>query len=200
MSMLDMPVSEWDENIVLVDADWLDNFVFDVTVNFERMLERAIPKAALDKWVDYLSLDGGLRPGENKTQVLFLHSAQKNGFANCIPSSFQQDLDGKAFHDNLGEFSFYSFPVEEDMVSLGSLFVQSMEVLLSSEKVKRLMLVPDMDKYGVKVQERLRGADLRKTDVTLFSAEPLSGLRCPQEILTYSMLATLGVEGSELKF
>ena len=29
--------THWEENIILADATWMDDFVFDVTVNFERM-------------------------------------------------------------------------------------------------------------------------------------------------------------------
>ena len=199
MDAVDIRVSDWEENVILVDADWLDKFVFDVTVNFERMLERPIPKASLDRWADYLSLDGGVRPGVNKTQVIFLHSSQKRAFGNCVPSSFADDLNGKAFQDNLGEFSFYSVPVEEELVGKGTLFAQSMEALLTSDRVRRLMLVPDVDSYGTQLQEVLRNADCRRQEITLFSVQPLSGFRCPQEILTYSIMATLGIEGSELE-
>ena len=33
----------WAPNVILVDADFLDNVAFDFTVNFERMLERRLP-------------------------------------------------------------------------------------------------------------------------------------------------------------
>ena len=41
--------THWEENIILADATWMDDFVFDVTVNFERMLERPLPKASIDR-------------------------------------------------------------------------------------------------------------------------------------------------------
>ncbi len=195
-----MQITSWEENVILVDIDWLDRFVFDITVNFERMLERAIPKAALDRWVDYLSLDGGLRPGNNKIQVILLYDSGNTSLKNCIPQSIPEDLDGKAFNDNLGEFLFSAIPVEKKLVSKGDLFVQSMEALFSAPNVKRIMLVPDWENYGNIVRDSINQTDLRKKDITLFAPEPLPGIRCIQEILTYSILATLGIKSDELKF
>lgn len=200
MNDINIPIPEWEENVILVDADWLDRLVFDVTVNFERMLERAIPKADLARWVDYLSLDGGLRPGDNKTQVLLIHSSSKKNLSNCLPSSFSDELNGKAFNDNLGEFLFSSFPVEEQMVSKGDLFIQSMEALLGAEQIKRLLIVPDMDAYGLDLRDSLRKIEAHGKEVTLFSLEPVAGFRCQQEMLTYSVLATLGISSDELHF
>ena len=53
---------KWKENVILVDADYVDKVLFNLTVNFERMLERHIPKAELALWADCVALDGGLRP------------------------------------------------------------------------------------------------------------------------------------------
>ena len=50
----------WAPNVVLVDADYLDALAFDFTVNFERMLERRIPKADLCHWIDCVSLEDAL--------------------------------------------------------------------------------------------------------------------------------------------
>lgn len=194
-----MPVSTWEENVMLVDADWLDKFVFEVTVNFERMLERAMPKVALDRWVDYLSLDGGVRPGNNKIQVILLYNSENETLKNCTSQSLTEELDGKAFRDNLGEFVFSTVPVESALVTKAELFVQSMIALYSEDSIKRLMLVPNMEEYGSIVRDNLKEIDCRKKEITVFATNPQQGLRCPQEILTYSIMAALGISGDELK-
>ena len=194
-----MPVSTWEENVMLVDADWLDKFVFEVTVNFERMLERAMPKVALDRWVDYLSLDGGVRPGNNKIQVILLYNSENETLKNCTPQSLSEELNGKAFRDNLGEFVFSTVPVESALVTKAELFVQSMIALYSEDSIKRLMLVPNMEEYGSIVRDNLKEIDCRKKEITVFATNPQQGLRCPQEILTYSIMAALGISGDELK-
>ena len=36
---------QWSENIIIADADYIDRVAFHLTVNFERMIGRRIPKA-----------------------------------------------------------------------------------------------------------------------------------------------------------
>ena len=103
----------WCENVLLVDADYLDRTAFDLIVNFERMINRPLPPADLCRWVDCVALDGGMQPGEQSTQVVFLHAKDKTALEHFRPSLFGTELDGVAFRDNLGEFVFQSFPVEE---------------------------------------------------------------------------------------
>lgn len=66
-----MEQTKWAPNVVLVDADYLDNVAFDLTVNFERMIGRRIEQADLCHWIDCIALDSGLRPGDNEVQVHF---------------------------------------------------------------------------------------------------------------------------------
>lgn len=185
---------EWQENVLLIDADYVDRLVFNLSVQLERMLGRRIPKLDIARWIDYLVLDGGLRPGENKTQVLFIYSKEKALLKNAVPSSLPADLDGKSFHDNLGDFFCASFPVEEEIVSRERLYMQSVETLLAASKVSNLMLVPDMESYG----HLLKTALSKQRKALLFVNEPVAGFLCPQEILTYSLFAALGVKGEEL--
>ena len=44
--------AKWSENVIIADADFIDKVAFDLTVNFERMLMRRIPKADLARWID----------------------------------------------------------------------------------------------------------------------------------------------------
>ena len=98
--------AKWSENVILIDADYVDKVAFNLIVNFERMLNRPIPKAGMALWADCVSLDGGLREGDNQTQVVLIHSKGKQQMENFEPSNFATDLSGKAFKDHLGEFIF----------------------------------------------------------------------------------------------
>ena len=40
------------KNVILVDADYVDKVVFELTVNFERMIGRRIPQADMARWID----------------------------------------------------------------------------------------------------------------------------------------------------
>lgn len=51
--------AEWKENVILVDADYVDKVVFNLIVNFERMIGRRIPQADMAKWLECVALDGG---------------------------------------------------------------------------------------------------------------------------------------------
>ena len=72
-----MQETKWAPAVILVDADYLDAVALDLTVNFERMLNRRVATADLCHWLDCVALDGGLRPGNNEVQVHMLHSKDK---------------------------------------------------------------------------------------------------------------------------
>ena len=112
---LDMnnPIQEtrWSENVILVDADYVDKVAFNLIVNFERMLGRRIPQADIARWIDCVALDGGIREGEHETQVVLIHQKGKQGLENFAPSAYEE-LDGKAFKDHLGEFAINAYPIE----------------------------------------------------------------------------------------
>lgn len=192
-----MEQTHWSETVVLVDAEFLDSVVFDLIVNFERMINRRIPPADLCHWLDCIALDGGLHPGDNKVQAVFLYEKAKRCLENMKPSSFADELDGKAFQDNLGEFALLSFPVE-DLVSADDFFVQSFEALLEAKDVKRLLAVGNMSAYGERLKKLCAEAAGEK-DVTLFVMEPATGRGFSQEILGYSLMSALGIRSEELE-
>ena len=57
-----MNETKWKETVILVDADYVDKVAFDLTVNFERMIGRRIPQADMAQWLEYVALDGGIKP------------------------------------------------------------------------------------------------------------------------------------------
>ena len=57
------------ENIIIADAEYIDNVAFDLIVNYERMLGRKIPKADMAQWAINVGLDGGMKPGILLTPV-----------------------------------------------------------------------------------------------------------------------------------
>ena len=104
---------KWSENVILVDADYVDKVAFNLIVNFERMIGRRIPQADLAKWIDCVALDGGLREGEHETLVVLTHRKDKTKLENFVPADYAQELDGKAFKDHLGEFTIGAYPIED---------------------------------------------------------------------------------------
>ncbi len=188
----------WSKNVVLVDGDYVDNVAFNLTVNFERMIGRRIPKADTARWIDCIALDGGLRDGDNETQVVFVHDKKRASLDNFTPGNYASELDGKAFRDNLGEFLISSLPVEND-VNGGDLFAESLGVICNSADVKRIMVVPNAETSWDSVRNALRYVDDEAKRITVFAMQPMAGGNFRQEILGYSLMSALGIRAEEIK-
>ncbi len=192
-----MEQTKWSETVILTDAGYVDAVVFNLTVNFERMLNRPIPRADLAQWLVCVALDGGVEPGDNDIQAVLVHKKDKKALDNFIPSDFSSDLDGKAFNDGkLGEFRISSVQIE-NLVDADELFVQSLEALSAAKEIKRLIVIPDMEIYGARVREVLGRTEGK--DVTLLAMEPQAGRGFRQDILGYSLMSALGIRGEEFK-
>ena len=190
---------KWCENVILVDADYVDKVAFDLIVNFERILGRRIPQGDMARWLECVALDGGLRPQTSDTihqtsiQVVLLHKQAQ--MQNFQPGVFA-DLDGKAFTGPLGEFMVSCVQVEE-MVTMDDLFIDSMQVISNAAEVRRLIVVPNAEQLYNKVREGLRHADDEKR-ITVLAMQPMEGGNFRQEILGYSLMVALGIRGEEL--
>lgn len=187
----------WSENVIVVDADYVDSVAFNLIVNFERMIGRRIPPADMARWVECVALDGGLRQGDHETQVVLLHDKGKRAMENFTPADYSTQLEGKAFKGNLGEFVFGAYPVES-LVSKEEFLVDVVSLVCNQKEVKRVMIVPDVDKCYDMLRHALRHVDDDKR-VTLFAMQPLTGGNFRQEILGYSLMSALGIKADEIK-
>ena len=187
----------WSENVILVDANYVDKVAFNLIVNFERMLGRRIPQADITRWIDCVALDGGIREGEHETQVILLHSAKKSQLDNFNPGKFEE-LSGKAFKDHLGEFLINAYPVE-DIVGSEQHFCDMLQLVSSQKEVKRVIVIPDSEQEHIynKVRATLKQVDEEKR-ITLLAMQPMANWNFRQEILGYSLLAALGISSDEI--
>ncbi len=189
---------KWSENVILVDADYVDRVAFNLIVNFERMLGRRIPQADFAKWVDCVSLDGGLKPAvEQETLVVLVHAKEKAAMENFQPGRYDE-LNGKAFKDQLGEFEIGAYAIEP-MAGGEDYFMDALKLIVEQKAVKRLMVIPNAEDASIynKVREALKRADDEKR-ITVFAMEPMPGGNFRQEILGYSLMAALGISSAEL--
>lgn len=190
------------ENIIVADADYVDYVAFQLTVQFERMIGRRIPKADLARWAVNIALDGGLRADgkQHETQVVLVHDRHSQRMDNFTPSAYDTDLDAQAFRDDsLGEFLVNSIPVG-DMVGKEDYMADTIAMALDHEEVKRVMIIPNGEQ-GTAYQDiaaTLRDAPDDKR-VTMFAMQPMPGGNFRQEILGYSLLSALGIRGEEVK-
>ncbi len=186
---------KWKRTVILADADYADSVAFDLTVNFERMLGRRIPPADLARWLVCVALDGGVTGPDEEVQVVLMHAKGRTGLDNFVPSAYA-DIDGKAFREEgLGEFLMSALP-DEAPAEDEALYVQALDVLVNAEEVKRLILVPDLLRYGEAVRKSLH--EVKDCDVTLLAMEPQAGHTLRSEILGYSLMSALGIRGEEL--
>ena len=219
-----MKNTKWCENVILVDADYIDKVAFDLIVNFERMIGRRIPQADTARWIECIALDGGIRPERQEEFALQRHTLKertphsakqrrgkkqenrsastqvvllhgKGQMENFNPGAFAE-LDGKAFQSELGEMQISCVPVEE-LTTMSDLFIDSLQVISNAAEVKRLMVVPDAETIYNKVREALRHANPDQ-HITVFAMQPLEGGQFRQEILGYSLMAALGIKSAEL--
>lgn len=191
---------EWSKNIILVDADYIDKVVFNLTVYFENEIGRRLPKANLARWLDCVALDGGIREGNEKNQVIFIHGKDKNNMENFNPSNYEKELNGMAFKDHLGEFMLSSFPIE-DIVDGADFFVDILQNVCKQSKVKRVMVIPNAESEEIyeSIRNTLHFVEDDSKRITVFTMQPMLGGNFRQEILGYSVLKALGIKSEEIK-
>ena len=183
------------ENVIIVDAAYIDKVAFNLIVNFERMLGRQIPPADMARWIDCIALDGGLREGASNTQVVLVYEKDRQRLNNFVPDSLDEELNGKAFSDHLGEFVINALPVEE-MVSKGDFLLDLLQLSCAQDSVKRVMVVADEGMYD-SIRTLLRKVESEK-NITVFAMQPMPGGNFKQEILGYSLMNAMGITGEEI--
>ena len=184
------------EHVMVVDADYVDSVAFNLTVNFERMLERRVPPADMARWVECVALDGGLRAAANQqVQVVLVHDSSRSRLANFMPSDFNTELQGQAFKSNLGEFCFQAVQTEA-VVTKERLLLDTVQMVCTQPEVKRLMVVV-ADELTSSVGRVLRQAPEQMV-TTVFTMQPQSGGAFRQQMLGYSLMAALGISSAEI--
>ncbi len=193
---------KWSENIIIADGDYIDYVAFDLIVNFERMLNRKIPTANFSQWAVNIALDGKLKPGNNETQVVLLHDKEKAILENFTPSSYEADLNNKAFKDEfLGEFLVNSIVTGEENTSKEAVLSDLLQMLTTHEEVHRIMIIPNAEDTVTynEVKKMLEKVDDNEKRITVFTMQPMVGGNFRQEILGYSLMNAMGIKAEEFK-
>ena len=188
------------ENIIIADAEYIDNVAFDLIVNFERMLGRKIPKADMAQWAINIGLDGGMKPGRQTTGVILIHDKNTEQLNNFLPSDLQAELNNQALYDeSFGEFTFTAYPTEA-MVTKQDFLTDMARTICNHKDVKRVMLIPNAENEQAldHLRRMLKDVDDDK-HVTLFTMQPTLGGRFRQELLGYSLTNAMGVKANEFR-
>lgn len=192
--------TKWSNNVIIADADYIDKVAFDLIVNFERMIGRRIPKADMARWIECVALDGGLKEGENDTQVVLIHDKGRHKMENFVPANYDKELNAQAFKSTLGEFTISSYPVE-DMVAADDFFVHVLQTVVSQPDVHRVVVIPNAENATLydNIRQTLHFLDDDKKRITVLAMQPMQGGNFRQEILGYSLMSALGIRADEIK-
>ncbi len=188
----------WSENIIVADGDYIDKVAFNLIVNFERMIGRRIHNADIARWIDCIALDGGVREGDNNTHVIIIYGKESKRLEYFTPGNYMQELNGKAFKDNLGEFTITALPVE-DITTADDMFLDILQNVCSRDEVKRIMAVPGEGDIHSRIRSCMRNMRDDTKRVTVFAMQPMPGGNFNQEILGYSLMSALGISSDEIK-
>ena len=139
-------------------------------------------------------------PPSPTTHVLLLHRPDRTALDNFLPAAFSE-LSGKAFRDNLGEFTLQPLAVDEEQVSADDLLLDILGTAVRQPQVKRIMVIPNAEEGTLydDIRETLRRIDDDSKRITVFTMEPRQGGNFRQELLGYSLMSALGINGDELK-
>ena len=190
------------ENVIIVDADYIDDVAFNLTLNFERMLDRRIPAADFSQWIVNIALDGRMKPGNHETQVVVLHDKGKRLLDNYVPSSLGQELDKQAFKDEtLGEFIINTIATGGKVTEKDEVMLDFLKIVLSHKEVSRIMIVPNAEDGNIYnlLRNALRDVDDEEKHVTLFAMQPMEGGNFKQQILGYSIISAMGITAEEIE-
>lgn len=180
----------------MIDACFLEMLTTDFKKNFERIIGRELNIIDLSELLTYIALDGGITPGENDIDVLFIYSSEHPSFSNCIPARLDTELNNVAFKNSIGEFTCRTFP-NERIVSTDDMFVDSLQIIAEAKEVKRLLVVGYNEEYGDKIEEVLDKTEGKI--ITQFRMdEPKEKKKYATEIIAYAVMKALGIKGEEL--
>lgn len=202
MNLQDSQNIKMSENVIIVDADYIDDVAFNLTLNFERMLNRRIPAADFSQWIVNIALDGRMKPGNHETQVVVLHDKGKRQLDNYVPSSLGQELDKQAFKDEtLGEFIINTIATGGKVTEKDEVMLDFLKIVLSHKEVSRIMIVPNAEDGNIYnlLRNALRDVDDEEKHVTLFAMQPMEGGNFKQQILGYSIINAMGITADEIE-
>lgn len=185
------------ENVILVDAAYIDKVSRDLRQHFSQVIGRELPKADLSLFLECLAMDAKIYRGNNVVQALFIYDKASKVMNSFQPSDLQKDLNDVAFQSELGEFQLNTFE-PSDMASCEDFFLESVRLVADAKEVKRLIVVPYEEEYADKLPEILKKVD-GKDSIHVFGMNPpLEEVSYQWEMLGFAMLQALGIRANEL--
>lgn len=182
--------------VMLLDAVMLNNTVIDFNKNFEKILQRPLPAMDVAQFVVNLALDSGVTTHRHDIQVIWVYDDSIHRLRHCTPSVLESELNGVAFQDPLGEFSFASLS-PNGITTRESLFLDMLTIIGDSDEVQQIIVVPSESDIRESAIATL--CQIKNKKITLFSMEkPEKETGFAWQMLAYPIMQALGIKGEEL--
>lgn len=199
-----MEQNQFKEIVLLVDANYLDYLVGGFRSFLAEKMEQELPVADLAAWIVNAAMGVMWEKTENpqtadfskqEINVVLVCEKGQTTLGNFAPSDLLAEVDGMAFREErFGEF-LMSVIQDEHLVEGEPLLVQSSEMLLTSNRVKHLIIVPDPENGLDAVREMTRVN--KGMDVEVLCMESDENSEGPS-LLGVSLLHSLGLTVDKL--
>lgn len=185
------------EKVILIDASYLNKVTTDLSRHFSQVIGRELPKADLPIFLECLTMDAGIQPGNQVLQVLFVYDKNQPKMDAFIPGDLKKDLNDVAFKSQLGEFQLNAFE-PSDMAYREAFFLESVKLVADAKEVKHLIVVPSEIECGDKLLGIFEKVD-GKESIHVFGMNPLSPSdKFRWEMMGYAVLKALGIRSDEI--
>lgn len=189
---------KFEETFFLVDTAYLNFMLVNFKGFLENQVKRELPKIQVADLLAYLALDAHIEEGEKNIQVVLISDDQTKKLENAEPSDLKKELDGVAFDSSLGEFLFSSVTTE-GLVSREELYLDILDIALTSKAVKNLILLSFDDEYGDKVLNKIDNKDIEKSITQFRVREPEKEVSFKWDMLVYPMMMAFGIDSDEIQ-
>ena len=179
---------------LLIDAEMLDKTAFGLIVNFERVFERRLPKANMNKWLYAAALDGGFpQKSENTIDAILIKSPDYKEMRNFDIDMLECEEPIKSYKNEAGCFKLYIKNAEEGIATTFLLFLNLFSKIKND--IDNLICMPAPE-YIRNITNYAHSSDI---NISLLVMEPIMGYGFSQELLTYSLFYSLGISTEEIR-
>lgn len=182
------------KNILLIDCSFMSFLAEEFRRHFGKILGRELGDADLQAFLTLTAIDCGYTSG-SEVEVILAH--RKGDELRGFDFSDLDELNGKAFKNQVGEFGLTSVSAE-GFTTLDDFYCDCLRSLLDADGSREIGVVCDYERYGETVCEILE--ERNGKTVTLFHVNPLDTvLPYHTTSIGFAMMKSLGIRGDELR-
>lgn len=179
---------------LLIDAEMLDKTAFGLIVNFERVFERRLPKANMNRWLYAAALDGGFpQKSENKIDVLLIKSPDYREMKNFDLDLPDCERPVKFYEGEVGRFELH---FKNAVHGMAETFLETLNELSERNTCMENLICVPAPEYIRSVTSYAHSPNM---NISLLVMDSIMGNGFSQELLTYSLLYSLGISSEEIR-